>query len=289
MRSLFAVPAMLLAVGSAAHGQVAFASLDSGVVDAFDSTVIVPAGTRILAQLQRPLDTRTAKVGDSVYMQVTFPVALDDRVLIPAGTFALATLDSVAHHGWIHHTIALELRLTSLVFANGYVAMVRQPAHAQPRDRSALGTSDQSKTLLEVSGTLPLAGLALGAVTEGQRGAFLGFGIGGAVGLATAFVALRRGSDFALAPGFPLELMSQGPMELDEKRAADAAKLPSTVQAHQRGGEQCFTPGTPGTPQIFIPGTPGTPPVGDFPGTPGTPDTYIPGTPGTPGYWHACP
>ncbi len=290
MRSVFAVPAMLLAVGSVAHGQVtAFASVNSAVVGAFDSTVTVPAGAHIFAQLQRPLDTRAAKVGDSVYMQVTFPVTVDNKVLIPAGTYALATLDSVARSGGFHHTIALQLRLTSLVFANGYVAMVRQAAHATPRDPAALGPGEQSTMLLVVSGAAPLAGLAIGEVVGGHRNAFIGGAIGSAVGLATAIVAFTRSSDYALAPGFPLELQSQGPMELDAQRAADAAKISSPVQSHPGGGEQCYTPGTPGTPDIYVPGTPGTPPVGDSPGTPGTPDTYIPGTPGTPGYWHACP
>lgn len=289
MRSVFVVPAMLLAVGSVAHGQVtAFASVNSAVVGQFDSTVTVPAGAHIFTQLQRPLDTRTAKVGDSVYMQVTFPLTVDDRVVIPAGTYALATLDSVARRGWIHHTIAFQLRLTSLLFANGYVASVRQPAHAQPRDPDALGPAEQSKTMLAVSGAAPLVGLAVGAAAGGQRNTFVGGAIGGAVGLATAIVAFSRASDYALAPGFPLELQSQGPMELDATRAADASKIASPVQSHQRGGEQCYTPGTPGTPDIFVPGTPGTPPVGDFPGTPGTPDTNIPGTPAIPGYWHPC-
>jgi hypothetical protein len=290
MRSVFVVPAMLLAVGSVAHGQVtAFASVDSAVGGEFDSTVTVPAGAHLFAQLQRPLDTRTAKAGDSVYMQITFPVTVDDKVLIPAGTYALATLDSVARRGWIHHTIELQLRLTSLLFANGYVATVRQPAQAQPRDPAALGPAEQPKTLLAVGGAAPLAGLAIGAAAGGQRNVFVGGAIGGAVGLATAIVALTRNSDYSLAPGFPLELHSQGPFELDAKRAADAAKLASPVQSHQNSGEQCYTPGTPGTPDIYVPGTPGTPPVGDFPGTPGTPDIVIPGTPDIPGYWHPCP
>ena len=289
MRSVFVAPAMLLAVGSVAHGQVtAFASVNSGIVGTFDSTVTVPAGAHIFAQLQRSLDTRTAKAGDSVYLQVTFPVTVDDRVVIPAGTYALATLDSVARRGWVHHTIAFQLRLISLLYANGYIATVRQPAQAQPRDPAALGPAEQSKTMLAVSGAAPLAGLAIGAAAGGQRNAFVGGAIGGAVGLATAIVALSRNSDYSLAPGFPLELRSQGPIELDAKRAANAAKMASPVQSYQRAGEQCYAPGTPGTPDIFVPGTPGTPPIGYSPGTPGTPDTYIPGTPATPGYWHPC-
>ncbi|MGH7627424.1 MAG: hypothetical protein ACREOJ_19160, partial [Gemmatimonadaceae bacterium] len=102
-------------------------------------------------------------------------------------------------------------------------------------------------------------------------------------------VALTRGSDYSLAPGFPLELRSEGPMLLDAKRAADAVRIPYSVQSHQRSAlQRCYTPGSPGTPDIYIPGTPGTPPMGDSPGTPDTPPTIIPGTLPTPGYWHSC-
>ncbi|HKV51930.1 MAG TPA: hypothetical protein VJO52_12085 [Gemmatimonadaceae bacterium] len=54
-----------------------------------------------------------------------------------------------------------------------------------------------------MSGTVPLVDLAIGAAMDGQRGAFIGGGIGGAVGLLTGIVALTRGSDCSLAPGFP--------------------------------------------------------------------------------------
>lgn len=297
MRSLFVVPAMLLgagsvlAAGSVAHAQVvAFATVDSGIPERIDSTVTVPAGAHIFAQLQRPLETRSAKIGDSVYMQVTFPVTVDDKVLIPAGTYILATFDSVSRRSWIHHRIAFRFRITSLLFANGYVAMVRQPAHAQPRDPSSLGPAEQPTALMVASGAAPVAGLAIGALADGRNGAVLGSEIGGGVGLAIAIVALTRGSDYSLAPGFPLELRSEGPMMLDAKRAADAVRVPFAVQSHQLSAQQrCYTPGSPGTPDIYIPGTPGMPPMGDSPGTPDTAPTIIPGTPPTPGYWHSCP
>ncbi|MGH7648972.1 MAG: hypothetical protein ACREND_12710, partial [Gemmatimonadaceae bacterium] len=220
-----------------------------------------------------------------VYLQITFPVTVADRVLIPAGTYALATLDSVSRRGWIHHSIGFQFRLTSLVFANGYVATVRQPAQAEPRDPTELGPAEQPKALLVASGVAPVAGLAIGALVDGRSGLLTGSGIGIAVGLVTSVVALTRGSDYSLQAGLPLVLRSEGPIVLDATRTADASRIPSAVQTHQ---QRCYTPGNPGTPDIYIPGTPGTPPVGDFPGTPDTPPTVIPGIPATPGYWHPC-
>lgn len=287
MRKAFAVPAMLLAVGSAAHGQgpASFAAHSVAPWSA-DSSVTVPAGTQIFAQLQRPLSTRTAEAGDSVYMQVTFPVTVGNAVVIPAGTYVLATIDTVSRVGWIHRSIAFQLHVASMVFTNGYVATVREAAHAQPRDASQLGPGRRPVALMVASGVAPLAGYAIGAATGGRYDGLLGGAIGTAAGFVTFLVAAAH-SDYDLGPGFPLELRSQGPIVLDATRAADAARMPSAVQHHDN--KSCYTAGTPGTPDITIPGTPGTPPVGDMPGTPDTPPTVLPGTPGTPGYWHPCP
>lgn len=287
MRRAFAIPAMLLAVGSVAHGQgpASFAA-DPAAPPGADSSITVPAGTRIFAQLQRPLSTRTAKAGDSIYMQVTFPVTVGTAVIIPAGTYVLATIDTVSRIGWIHRSLAFQLHVASMVFANGYVATVREPAHAQPRDPSELGPGQRPMALMVTSGVAPVAGLLIGAASGGKDGALLGGAIGSGVGFVTLLVAAAHSGEYDLGPGFPLELRSQSPIVLDATRTADASRMPSSVQHHEN--KSCYTPGTPGTPDITIPGTPGTPPVGDMPGTPDTPPTVIPGTPGTPGYWHPC-
>lgn len=288
MRRAFAVQAMLLAVGSTAHAQrAASVAADPIAPPGADSSITVPAGTHIFAQLQRPLSTRTAKAGDSVYLQVTFPVTVGNAVMVPAGTYVLAIIDTVSRVGWIHRSLAFQLHVVSMVFTNGYVSTVREPAHAQPRDPSELGPGQRPAALMVASGVAPVAGLAIGAITGGKDGALLGGSIGSAVGFVTLLVAAAHSGEYDLGPGFPLELRSQGPIVLDATRTAEAARMPSRVQHHEN--TSCYTPGTPGTPDITIPGTPGTPPVGDMPGTPDTPPTVIPGTPGTPGYWHPCP
>jgi glucose/arabinose dehydrogenase len=47
----------------------------------------LPAGTTILLQLQSPIYTKTAHVGDGVYCESTFPVTQDNQLVIPAGTY----------------------------------------------------------------------------------------------------------------------------------------------------------------------------------------------------------
>jgi hypothetical protein len=56
---------------------------------------VLPAGTRLPLMLQAGITTRTAKPGDAVYFQTTFPIAQDNRVVIPMGTFVRGELISV--------------------------------------------------------------------------------------------------------------------------------------------------------------------------------------------------
>src|SRR6267142_281170 len=48
--------------------------------------VTLPAGTRVLLQLQSPIYTKTARVGDGVYCESTFPVTQENHMAIPAAT-----------------------------------------------------------------------------------------------------------------------------------------------------------------------------------------------------------
>src|SRR5437899_10115207 len=49
--------------------------------------VIVPTGTRIGVVLQNGITTRSAKPGDSVYLQTSFPVTIGNRIVIPVGSY----------------------------------------------------------------------------------------------------------------------------------------------------------------------------------------------------------
>src|SRR6266704_6571036 len=49
--------------------------------------VVVPAGTRVGGVLQNGISTRSAKPGDSVYLQTSFPITQNNRVVIPVGSY----------------------------------------------------------------------------------------------------------------------------------------------------------------------------------------------------------
>ena len=59
----------------------------------------VPAGTRIPLVLKHAISTKSVRPGGPVYLQTNFPVAQDNRILIPSGTYVQGVVDSVKRAG----------------------------------------------------------------------------------------------------------------------------------------------------------------------------------------------
>src|SRR5260221_14250836 len=72
-------------IGVSAQTNTATASSSGG--EAAVKEITVPTGTQVLLNLKSPIDTKSAKVGDRVYFQNSFPVTQDNVAVIPAGTY----------------------------------------------------------------------------------------------------------------------------------------------------------------------------------------------------------
>ena len=62
---------------------------------------IVPAGTKIPIQLRQAVSTKNAQPGDPIYAQTTFPIVVDDVIMIPAGTYVKGVVDTSKRAGRI--------------------------------------------------------------------------------------------------------------------------------------------------------------------------------------------
>ena len=56
-------------------------------VESAKPTLTIPAGTRVPLTLKQAISTKTARDGDPVYAQTAFPFVLNERIVIPAGTY----------------------------------------------------------------------------------------------------------------------------------------------------------------------------------------------------------
>ena len=208
--------------------------------------ITVPAGTKVTLASTAPLWAKTVKAGDRVYCVTTFPVALDNQMVIPPGTYVEGQIDALSKPGWFSPHAQFQMHFTKLIFANGYT--VELPA--APGDAS---------------------GLASPAPTAGQGTA-----------IADVYVEVSAASDLLLDTGSQFDMVLQSPAILDPNRVADATLRAKPVAIGPfRSSTLCRpTPGSPGTSDTVIPGTPATPST-VIPGAPGTPDIVIPGSPGT--------
>lgn len=190
---------------------------------------VVPAGTRIPLTLKQGISTHSARVGDPVYAQTAFPIVENNRIVIPEGTFVQGTIRSIVRPGKVKGRAQLQMTFTSMIFPNGYTVVLPGAVEGVPgSDNSAMkgdeGTIEQSGSKgkdAQTIATSTIPGAAIGALADGAKGAGIGAGVGGVVGLAT--VLLTRGPDVQLGSGSSIEMTVERTIEVDRSRAQKSA------------------------------------------------------------------
>jgi type IV secretion system protein VirB10 len=212
---VFAQPGSAPAKGAA--GQTAESS-------ASQKELVIPSGTRVPVALKNAISTKSARDGDSVYAETTFPLVMNDRVLIPAGTYVQGRIAHVKRAGRVKGRAEVLIHFTTLIYPSGYTVILPGSIENVPGAESTK-MKDQEGTIQEngqtgqklgtVAGTAA-SGTLIGAVAGGGKGALVGAGLGGAVGSAIAL--LTRGTDVRLDSGTTVEMVIQRPVTLDASR-----------------------------------------------------------------------
>jgi hypothetical protein len=86
------------------------------------SPIVLPAGTRIVLAVVRPIATKSANSGDLIYLQTTFPVIVGGKLAIPAGTFVQGVLAGPPNR--LKNQIDLPMQPVVLIFGSGYTVTV---------------------------------------------------------------------------------------------------------------------------------------------------------------------
>jgi hypothetical protein len=185
--------------------------------------VMVPAGTRIGVVLQNGISTRSAKPGDSVYLQTSFPITVGNRVVIPVGSYLRGELIESKRPGRVKGRGEFRMRLDTLIFPTGYtVDLNAAPRSADSGGKETMdsegkitGPSDKGKDVGTVAETTA-TGAGIGAIAGRAKGAGIGAGIGAAAGLAA--VLLTRGPDAELPRGSTLDIVLDRQLVLDSSQ-----------------------------------------------------------------------
>jgi hypothetical protein len=175
----------------------------------------IPKGTHVLLRMMNSISTRTAAEGNQVYLQTATPVAVNNQIVIPPGTYVQGSVSHSKRSGRVKGPAELGIRLETMTFANGKVLKV-SPRLSEVDSGESGQKVDDSESQVKAAGTrgkdagqvaiLAGTGAAIGGLADRSfKGAGIGAGVGTAVGLAR--VLLSRGNEVELRQGTTLDVV----------------------------------------------------------------------------------
>lgn len=201
---------------------------DKPTAAASTSQVTIPAGTKVPVALKHAISTKSAREGDAVYAETTFPVVDNGRILIPAGTYVQGKISEVKRAGRVKGRAEVLMHFTTLIYPSGYTVVLpgsveNVPGAEKTSMKGNEGTirADSQKgekigTVASTAGT----GAVVGGLSRGGKGALIGAGIGGGVGSVIAM--LTRNNEVKLDAGTTLEMVIQREVPLELNRIQQA-------------------------------------------------------------------
>src|SRR6202158_2622371 len=88
-----------------------------------------PSGTRLPLILHNAVTTRNAGPGDAIYLETTFPITQNSRILIPAGSYVQGEILEAKRPGKVKGRGEVRIRMTTLIFPNGYTVNLNAVPH----------------------------------------------------------------------------------------------------------------------------------------------------------------
>jgi len=208
---------------------VAVASISSPSTPANPNQLVIPSGTKVPVVLKHAISTKGSREGDAVYAETTFPVVINERVVIPPGTFVQGRITRIRRAGRLKGRAEVLMHFTTLIYPTGYTvvmpgALQNAPGVDKADIKDAEGTIREDSQKGQKAGKAAEDGLAgaeggalIGALGSGSAaGAGIGAGIGGAAGVAIAM--LSRGNDVKMDVGTSIEMVIQRDVTLDPNR-----------------------------------------------------------------------
>jgi hypothetical protein len=191
--------------------------------DGSGQVITVPAGTRIGVVLENGISTYSAKPGDSIYFRTSFPITINNKVVVPVGSYLRGEVSDAKRPGRVKGKGELRIRLNILILPNGYTVDLKAEPHSTDgggktrtdSEGKITGPGGKGKDA-ETVATTTVTGAGIGAIAAGGKGAGIGAGIGGIAGLAA--VLLSRGPEAQLPRGSSMDLVLERDLRLESEQ-----------------------------------------------------------------------
>jgi hypothetical protein len=184
---------------------------------------VVPSGTRIPLELRNTINSRTAYVGESVYCETIYPIAVDNRIIIPVGSYVRGEITQVVRPGRFRGKAQLGLRFDSITLPGGATQSLRATLSGfgsrsdegfNPQEGKVEGGSSKGKDAGRVA-RATISGAEIGTLAGlGAHHSLEGLGIGSlaGAGAGAVWVMATRGKEIVLPHGTDLELELGAPL-----------------------------------------------------------------------------
>src|SRR6266851_5086813 len=81
----------------------------------------IPAGSHVLLRMSNSVTSRTAQVGDYVYLRTASPISDGGRIVVPTDSYVQGVVSHTKRSGRAAGRAELGIRLESLTLASGKV------------------------------------------------------------------------------------------------------------------------------------------------------------------------
>lgn len=191
------------------------------------SAAEIPNGAHVLLRMQNTVNSRTAKVGDYVYLRTDTPISANNQVVVPIGSHVQGVVAMVNRAGKVKGRAELAIRLETLTLPSGQQLKFEPRIDSLEGDAGGQAVVNNENTIKQggsvgkdvgqvaiMAGSGAMLGAMIGRVgnSGGLRSAGIGAGTGTAVGLATAL--LTRGKDVELRQGMTMDVVFDRPIDL---------------------------------------------------------------------------
>ena len=205
----------------------------------------VPVGTKVLLSMVNSVSTKNSVAGDRVYLETTFPIVIENRIVIPAGSYVMGTITNTKRPGKVKGKGEFFLRFDSMMLPNGVTRDFR--ATVSSLDGRASENLDKKEGVISSEGNksgdvrtvgeTAAMGASIGGLAGIGRAPGMGVGIGAAAGATAGLlgVLLTRGPDAILAKGTTVEMVLDRPVSYLESEL-DFSKAPPQFRGADGGG-----------------------------------------------------
>jgi len=192
------------------------------------NVAIIPAGTKIPLSLQQAISTKTAREGDPVYAEAAFPFVLNDRIIVPAGTYIQGKISHTERAGRSKKRAEILIHFTTMIYPSGYTVMLPASVENTPgadsnsvkdKEGTIQADKDTGKRVEDAAKGAAVGG-TVGSVAGVAAGGLNGARYGGLAGIAggIAWALLKHGPEVRLDVGTSIEMEIQRDITVDATR-----------------------------------------------------------------------